>query len=141
MNKQQKAGLGVGGSSLLMVFIIVCLTTFATLSLVSASADDKLSIKTAEAVSAYYDADGRAVERVQTIDVLLSSGQAEQIRARDLAEEMDGGYTFTETMNDRQTLQVALTVQNGRCVITSWRVVNTGQWSGDEQLLNIWDGQ
>ena len=79
MNKRQKAGLGVGGSSLLMVFIIVCLTTFATLSLVSANADDKLSIKTAETVSAYYDADGRAAERVQAIEALVQAGQSEQI--------------------------------------------------------------
>ena len=110
MNKRQKAGLGVGGSSLLMVFIIVCLTTFATLSLVSANADDKLSIKTAETVSAYYDADGRAAERVQAIEALVQAGQSEQIAAQGLAETTAAGYAFTEAINDRQSLEVTLTV-------------------------------
>lgn len=141
MKNRQKAGLGVGGSSLLMVFIIVCLTTFATLSLVSANADDKLSVKTAEAVSAYYAADGRAVERLQTIDALLADGQAEAITVQDLAEATETGYAFTEAINDRQCLAVTLTVRQQRCTIASWRVVNIGDWNGDGQLLDIWDGQ
>ena len=141
MSKKQNMGLGVGGSSLLMVFIIVCLTTFATLSLVSANADDKLSVKTAQAVSAYYAADGRAVERLYQIDQLLLQGQAEQIAAQGLAKQTADGYTFDEALSDRQTLKVSLAVQNGQCVITAWRVENTREWSGDSQLLDIWDGQ
>ena len=141
MKDRQKAGLGVGGSSLLMVFIIVCLTTFATLSLVSANADDKLSIKTAETISAYYDADSRAVERLQAIDALLASGQAEQITAQELAEATETGYAFTESISDRQSLAVTLTVRSQGCTVASWRVVNTGDWNGDGQLLDIWDGQ
>ena len=141
MSKRQNMGLGVGGSSLLMVFIIVCLTTFATLSLVSANADEKLSIKTAQAVSAYYQADGRAVERLQQIDQLLLAGQAEQIAVKGLAEQTADGYAFDEVISDRQTLKVSLAVQNGQCVITAWRVENTGEWSGDSQFLDIWDGQ
>ena len=141
MNKRQKAGLGVGGSSLLMVFIIVCLTTFATLSLVSANADDKLSIKTAETVSAYYDADGRAAERVQAIEALVQAGQSEQIAAHGLAETTAAGYAFTEAINDRQSLEVTLAVGPTGLRIAAWRVVNTGDWNGDGQLLDIWDGQ
>lgn len=141
MSKKQRVGLGVGGSSLLMVFIIVCLTTFATLSLLSANSDYKLSAKTAQSVSDYYAADGRATERLQQIDALILSGQAEEIVRLGLAEQTIDGYTYSEAINNSQSLQVTLRMQNNRCTVASWQVENTGQWHGGEQLLDIWDGQ
>lgn len=141
MSKKQRVGLGVGGSSLLMVFIIVCLTTFATLSLLSANSDYKLSAKTAQSVSDYYAADGRATERLQQIDALILSGQAEEIVRLGLAEQTIDGYTYSEAINNSQSLQVTLRMQNNRCTVVGWQVENTGQWHGGEQLLDIWDGQ
>ena len=141
MSKKQRVGLGVGGSSLLMVFIIVCLTTFATLSLLSANSDYKLSTKTAQSVSDYYAADGRATERLQQIDALILSGQAEEIVRLGLAEQTADGYTYSEAINSSQTLQVTLRMQNNRCMVAGWQVENTGRWHGGEQLLDIWDGQ
>ena len=43
MKKRTQMGLGVGASSILLIFVLLCLTTFATLSLVSAQADARLS--------------------------------------------------------------------------------------------------
>ena len=58
MKKEKRSfGLSIGSSSILMVFVVLCLTTFATLSLVSANADYKLSRKTADAAAAYYALD------------------------------------------------------------------------------------
>ena len=45
MKKEKRSfGLSIGSSSILMVFVVLCLTTFATLSLVSANADYKLDV-------------------------------------------------------------------------------------------------
>lgn len=139
MSKRRNIGLGVGGSSLLMVFIIVCLTTFATLSLLSANADYKLSNKTAQAVTAYYDADSRAVERVAAIKRRLPAGEAAIVDA-DLADSTAEGYTFSEAINDRQMLVVTMAEREGSWRITTWQIQNNDSWAGDEQLLNIWDG-
>ena len=49
---------GIGSSSLLVTFIILCLVSFATLSIVSANADYKLSGKVLERTTAYYEASG-----------------------------------------------------------------------------------
>lgn len=58
MKKEKRSfGLSIGSSSILMVFVVLCLTTFATLSLVSANADYKLSRKTADAAATYYALD------------------------------------------------------------------------------------
>ena len=48
MNKQKKGFIHIGFSSILMVFTMLCLVTFATLSLITANSDYRLSLKVAE---------------------------------------------------------------------------------------------
>lgn len=48
MNKQKKEFIHIGFSSILMVFTMLCLVTFATLSLITANSDYRLSLKVAE---------------------------------------------------------------------------------------------
>ena len=67
MNKTRNVGLSVGTSSILVIFVLLCLTTFATLSMVSANADFNLTERAAEAVADYYAADAAAEERLARI--------------------------------------------------------------------------
>lgn len=55
MNKQKKGFIHIGFSSILMVFTMLCLVTFATLSLITANSDYRLSLKVAEKTTAYYE--------------------------------------------------------------------------------------
>lgn len=50
----------VGGSSLLVIFAVLCLTIFALLGLGTVQADQRLSDASAEAVYGYYAADCQA---------------------------------------------------------------------------------
>ena len=50
----------VGGSSLLVIFSVLCLTVFALLSLSTVQASGRLSSTSAQAVAAYYQADSQA---------------------------------------------------------------------------------
>lgn len=75
--KKISASLGVGSSSLLMIFIVLCLVVFAVLSLVSASADNRLSQKLAERTAAYYDACNTAEDILMEIDEQLAACAAE----------------------------------------------------------------
>lgn len=59
-SKNHSAGVSIGMVSILMIFVVLCLTTFATLSFVSARADLKLSKKASDSVSEYYAADSAA---------------------------------------------------------------------------------
>ena len=52
----------VGGSSLLVIFAVLCLTVFALLGLSTVQAGQRLSNASAEAVESYYQADTRAEE-------------------------------------------------------------------------------
>ena len=71
MKQKNELHLSVGTSSILMIFVVLCLTTFGVLSYVTANADYKLSKKNADAVTAYYKADTKANELLKTIDSQL----------------------------------------------------------------------
>ena len=64
----------VGGSSLLVIFAVLCLTVFALLGLSTVQADQRLSDASAKAVSDYYGADTQA----EQIFAQLRSGQVPQ---------------------------------------------------------------
>ena len=59
-NKEQSSFVNIGSSSLLIVFVILCLATFAILSLSSAKSDYSLSERLAKHKGDYYDASSRA---------------------------------------------------------------------------------
>ena len=64
MKKGQKMNLpAVGGSSLLVIFAVLCMTVFAVLSLSTVLAEQRLSETAAESVAAYYRADLQADHR------------------------------------------------------------------------------
>lgn len=60
MRKKTRMGLNIGTSSILLVFVLLCMVTFAALSYVSANGDYKLSRSLADRTAAYYEADGKA---------------------------------------------------------------------------------
>ena len=75
MGKNEKGEFRVstGLPSMLMIFVILCLTVFAVLSYVTANADYRLTGKTLDSVSAYYEADAKAQRVVADIDQTLAA--------------------------------------------------------------------
>ena len=73
MNKNKKFSVNIGFSSILMVFIMICLVTFASLSLLTANSDYRLSQKMADKTTAYYTADTAAREASYEIEKYLTS--------------------------------------------------------------------
>lgn len=68
MNKKGGFRVSVGISSLLMIFIVLALTTFAVLGFVTANSDYKLAEKTAKGVTVYYEADAAAERLIASVD-------------------------------------------------------------------------
>lgn len=69
--KTSRPLLTAGTSTLLLIFLSLCLLTFAVLSLLSARADRNLSRKTADRTTAYYEACNQAENRIGEIDGIL----------------------------------------------------------------------
>lgn len=121
----------VGGSSLLVIFAVLCLTVFALLGLSTVQADLRLSQTTAQGVSDYYRADTQAEE----ILARLRCGQIpEQVR------EENGIYSYVCPISETQQLEVAVEAGEKDWNILRWQVVSLVNWEADEHL-NVWDGE
>ena len=66
--KTRSSFINIGFSSIVMVFIMICLVTFATLSVLTAHSDYRLSQKMAQKTTAYYEADATARDMAAFID-------------------------------------------------------------------------
>lgn len=82
------AGLPIGGPSLLMAFVLLCLTTFAVISYMAALRDYKLSEKTASNITLYYEADAKAEEILAELSTQVKQNQ-------DGLEEIWSNYDMT----------------------------------------------
>ncbi|MEI3141197.1 MAG: hypothetical protein V8S34_06355 [Lawsonibacter sp.] len=89
----------VGGSSLLVIFAVLCLTVFALLSLPTVQADRRLAQSSwPSAVTGYYQADCQAEE-------ILSRLRAGE-RPEGVTEEGEGVFSYACPISDTQTLEV-----------------------------------
>lgn len=129
--KERFSPPAVGGSSLLVIFAVLCLTVFALLGLSGVQAGGRLSDASAQAVSAYYDADCRAEE---ILAALRQGVVMEGVR-----REGDGIYAYTCPISDTQALEVRVRLDGEDWSVLRWQAVSTAQWEADESL-DLWDG-
>ena len=130
--KTSRPLLTAGTSTLLLIFLSLCLLTFAVLSLLSARADRNLSRKTADRTTAYYEACNQAENRIGGIDGIL-----EKIWKNTEGEEMYfQELSFSVPLADTQVLAVSLTLRYPEAggtfyTVTTWKTVNTADWTPD----------
>lgn len=117
MEIKKKAGMPtVGGTSLLVIFAILCLTTFSVLSIATARADASGSRVSAEAVSSFYAADLEAEE-------IFS-----RIRAGEMPDgvTLDGNiYSYTCKISETQTLFVEIRLDGGVYTVLRWQAASS----------------
>ena len=104
----------VGGSSLLVIFAILCLTIFTLLALSTAQADSRLSDASIKAVSNYYTADMEA-ERILS---LLRQGEMPAGVTR-----QGNVYSYSCPISETQDLIVEVILENDTWDILSWQAV------------------
>ena len=121
----------VGGSSLLVIFAVLCLTVFALLSMSTVKGDTALSQRSADSVVSYYKADTLAEELVARI----RNGKLPDGVRRDGQK-----YSFTCKINDTSALCVELTADGNEYEITRWQAVSTLDWQPDTDII-VWDGE
>jgi len=122
----------VGGSSLLVIFAVLCLTVFALLGFSTAQADRRLADASIRAVNGYYAADLEA----ERILAQLRSGQTVA------GVSADGDvYRYTCPISDTQMLLVEARVSGAdEWQILRWQSVSTVQYDA-EQYLTVWTGE
>ena len=129
MSKHQEHQLPViGGSSLLVIFAVLCLTVFALLGFSTVQADKRLSDISIQAVSDYYAADCAAEE----ILARLRAGQLPEGVSR-----QGDVYAYSCPISPTQALQVE--VRSGDWEVLRWQAVSTIQWQENTDM-ELWDG-
>lgn len=138
--KKRGLPLNVGTSSVLFIFVILCLVSFAILSLSSAMSDYKLSSRVAENSQAYYDACNTAEEQLASFDKTLKSLYDTGISRSGYYDSVGKKKTFAIHVNDIQTLEVEIRIlypeKEGESFydITSWKTETTGDLDYDDTL-------
>lgn len=136
--KQKFSPPMVGGSSLLVIFAILCLTIFALLSLSTVQADDRLAEAAAGSIEGYYEADTNA----ETILARLRQGDVPNVVK---LTETETGVTaeYACRISDTQTLYVTVSF-NGMLGddydIVRWQAVSVATWQPNDGIT-VWDGQ
>lgn len=153
MNEKRSGGrINIGTSSLILIFIILCLTTFGLLSLSSAGSDWKLAQKNAESVKGYYEADSRGVEFVAMVEEALArcSQAADDKEYLRLVQEELGSFYQEETgmaqaeieMLYGQVLHIELEInrkEEAGYRILAWKVSHSVDYDIDKSIP-VWTG-
>lgn len=153
----------IGASSLLVIFLILCLVTFAILTLTSAKSDADFAEKLAHHKTNYYAACNTAESTLDEIDAVLADAWQlsdtaavfteieTQLAALNSREQLQLSMDFTQSeptvsyavaIDDKQNLCVTLTLAaapaKGEAYyrISQWQVQSSGEWNGD-QTLNL----
>lgn len=157
-NKHASFGMGVGATSILMIFVLLCLVVFAMLSLVNANADKKLNDRLASRTKAYYSACDKAEILLEDVDSSLEQLYLENPEADDYlaaclsylngaggvaVPKEDGtgaSFSFSVIINDEQHLSVAADVPKEPAAggqyytIKAWQTMARQVWEPDTKL-------
>ncbi len=132
--KTNHVNLNLGTSSLLLIFVVLSLVSFAVLSLSSALSDKKLTDKTVEKNVSYYEACNEAYEKLADLDKKLidiyktSTDEASYLKA---CEELDLEMIIPVT--EYQGLEVKVTPNYPTSdndvfySITAWKLIHTSE--------------
>lgn len=119
-----------GGSSLLVIFAVLCLTVFALLTLSTVQADSRLADAGVQAVEDYYVADAAAEE----IYARLRLGELP-----DGVSQSGENYTYVCPISQTQELKVSLRNDDGDWTVVQWQAVSIVVWQ-PEDSIPVWDG-
>ena len=151
-----KHKVNIGLTSLILIFIILCLATFCLLSLSSARGDQSLAIRSSQAVTEYYRADAEGEKWLKQVDTILQKEMTgktiSQEELQNLGENTASqlgcrvdektGYISTDISMERgQALHIdlALTGDESRYEVKSWYVYDSGNYEIDDSMP-VWGG-
>ena len=145
-NRSSVKGLNIGITSIAVIFVVICMTIFAVLSLSTASQERELANKYAASVSDYWAADTQCTDIANEFGALWESG-ADLDGILALAQEhgadvWDDGSAYVVTyytpINDNSSIIVTLSM-GSEFTVTGWQQVYTGNWEVNDNK-NVFQG-
>ncbi|MBE5948704.1 MAG: hypothetical protein E7261_06710 [Lachnospiraceae bacterium] len=158
---KKKFSIGTGVPSILMIFVVLALTTFAVLSFTSARADYKLTEKNCKYIMDYYNADKEAQTIIASLDAIIAEKNSASANydlagkvvalGKDISIETDNDgkllLKYKVPVNEKQYLNVWLKVNEAgsknRYSITKYSVTQQVSDSGiefEDESAGWWQG-
>lgn len=149
MNRSPQYRVGIGASSILMIFVVLCLTTLGVLSFATARANLQLTGRRQVQVEAYYTAAAEAQALIAEIDAaLLEAGEdpdtydAQVLTLSDIDSRIvvdaDRTVSLSFPVGDSQALRVRLAVAEAgdtpRYTVRTHALVNVVDWQPDNSM-------
>ncbi|MCL2226515.1 MAG: hypothetical protein FWB97_02655 [Oscillospiraceae bacterium] len=137
-----RGGIGVGSSSIVLVFAVLCLSVFSLITFVVASNDKTLVANEARLVVGYFEADALA-ERI-VAEILGSGTIPDSVQGIEIHTQWDSHMDayivfFSSPISYMLAIFVRLAVREDSYDILSWRLYNSSLWEYDARL-NVWQG-
>ena len=140
-----RSGIGIGSTSLVLIFTVLCLAIFALISHTAAESDMAMAQAEAALVLGYYQADALAEQ------IAAGLREAETIPARlegvEIVTEWDETRmaqiaSFACPITERKELLVRIAITaygQGAYEILTWQMRDTYEWVPDTRQP-VWDG-
>lgn len=139
--------MGIGTSSLIILFVVVALVTLAMLSLETAQATYRLVKKEVQGIQIFYESDSKAEYILADIDEILDRVEQEKWQEKlllmpglDVTKEGSPlRIDYEVILKDKQALKVVLAVNpsiekgQSHYRIIKWKVENTEDWQYQEE--------
>lgn len=133
--KNSYPGIQIGTSYLLVIFVILCLVTFAALSLSSAKREQMYSQQLADRETAYCKANADAADiMVQIDDALRSENPVEALQKLEGLtvetgeKELDISYTVPVTKSQQLEVEIFANPEKRKQKIVKWKETASGGW-------------
>lgn len=146
--KRRGASSGIGGSLILIIFIVLTITVFSVLTLVSAQNELGTVNKSAIITKEYYTAEKVAAEKCGELNKALTEltdnqeavSAAVSMGAFASAAEDGVLITFTVDIDEHRALETSLNLKEGNLETVSKKIVSNGDDLIIEDTIDIWDG-
>lgn len=145
--------VGMGGTLIITIFVVLCLMIFAVLSFVTAYSDLKLSNKAQEITADYYYIHGKAEEKLAEIsDVLYGIDINEEMdNILKKLSDIDGVYVDEENFKlqyevfgeENQKISVTLNLLHKDRFyyeIEAWNLSKIELPVYEDEIIDIWEG-
>lgn len=132
MRRRVGSNLNIGTSSLLLIFIVLSLVSFAVLSLSSAITDRNSVDQTIQHSNDYYAACNNAEHQLAELNTALANSYNQ-------GKMSFGSHNFEVTINDNQVLEISIEThdpdeQGYFYTVTKWKVVNVNVPAPDTNI-------
>ena len=138
----RRGGSVSGAVSLVMIFCVLCLAVFATLTYVTADRERQLAELTAQSAAEYYAADAEAARIVAAFEPGETPATVAEItETLDFWNDASRLVEFRIPAGGEQELSVRVRLYPGGAYeILDWSSAYAGAWETND-TIDIWDGE